>query len=92
VRAVPQGQRAKLAGVAQGVVSFWHGEEGWGAVEVPGRDGIGFVHYKNVAGRGYRHLVPGERVEVEWADDRGQDGCQWRASFVRPIDRPVEDR
>jgi hypothetical protein len=42
---------AKLAVVEQGIVAFWRAEDGWGAVEVPGRDGVGFVHYADVAGR-----------------------------------------
>jgi cold shock CspA family protein len=78
--------------VNQGTVAFWHAEDGWGAVEAPGHAGLGFVHFRDVAGKGYRYLVPGERVEVQWADGLGQDGCQWRASFVRPVDRPIEDR
>jgi cold shock CspA family protein len=81
-----------FACVDWGTVAFWHAEDGWGGVEVPGHAGLGFVHFRHVAGKGYRYLVPGERVEVQWADDRGQDGCQWRASFVRPVDRPIEDR
>ena len=75
----------------RGTVTFWHAEEGWGAVEVPGRSGIGFAHFahfSHIQGMsGYRELLPGEPVEVEWGSDRGQDGCQWTVTAVRPIDR-----
>lgn len=71
--------------VEQGRVAFWHAEEGWGAVEVPGREGVGFTHFSQIVGvSGYRELLPGEPVEVEFGDDHGQDGCEWRVASVRP--------
>lgn len=73
--------------VEQGTVAFWHGAEGWGAVRVPSRDGVGFVHFSQVNGSGFRQLVPGEPVEVEWGDDHEQDGCQWRVLWVRCTSR-----
>jgi cold shock CspA family protein len=72
--------------VALGTVAFWHSEEGWGAVKASDRSGVGFVHFSQIRGmQGYRELVPGNSVEFEWADDMGQDGCQWRVAWVRPI-------
>jgi cold shock CspA family protein len=76
--------------VELGTVAFWHAEEGWGAVEVPGRPGVGFAHFSHIRGiDGYRELYTGQPVEVEWADDFGQDGCQWRVASVRPVDRAL---
>jgi cold shock CspA family protein len=76
--------------VERGTVAFWHNEEGWGGIEVPGRSGVGFAHFSNIAGLGYRYLVAGEPVEVEFEDDFGQDGCQWRAASVNPLN-PHQD-
>jgi cold shock CspA family protein len=66
-------------------VAFWHDEEGWSAITAPNRPGVGFVHFSNITGTdGYRNLIPGTSVEFEWLDDLMQDGCQWRAAWVRP--------
>jgi hypothetical protein len=35
---------------------------------------------------GNRELQAGEVVEFEWADDFGQDGCQYRVAWVRRVD------
>ncbi len=72
--------------MALATVAFWHDEEGWGAITAPDRPGVGFVHFSNITGiDGYRDLVPGSSVEFEWLDDFEQDGCQWRAKWVRPV-------
>ncbi len=68
-------------------MAFWHGEDGWGAISAPGRPGVGFVHFSHVRTQGYRELFVGEEVDFEWADDAGQDGCQWRVAWVRPVAR-----
>ena len=74
----------------RGSVAFWHSEEGWGAVRVPGRAGVGFCHFAQIVGvDGYRELFEGEPVDVEFGDSAGQDGCEWRAALVRPVDRPA---
>ncbi len=74
--------------MAVGRVAFWYGDEGWGAVTAPDRPGVGFAHFSHIRGlEGYRELFPDEEVEFEWADDRGQDGCQWRVAWVRPVAR-----
>jgi CspA family cold shock protein len=78
--------RNRLPGkLARANVAFWHQEDGWGGISDPDRDGIGFVHFSMIEMDGYRELIPGATVEYEWADDRGQDGCQWRAAWVRPL-------
>ncbi len=75
--------------MAFGRVAFWHGDEGWGAVRAPDRPGVGFAHFSHLRGlEGYQGgSSPDEEVEFEWADDRGQDGCQWRVAWVRPVAR-----
>jgi len=79
----PSGRR-----VAEGTVAFWHGDEGWGAIKAPDRSGVGFVHFSHIRDvEGYRELFADEQVEFEWADDFGQDGCQWRVAWVRPLSR-----
>jgi CspA family cold shock protein len=70
--------------VEHGTVAFWHDEEGWGAIQTPDREGVGFVLFADVRVPGYRTLVPGERVDFEWLDDFHQDGCQWRVAWVKP--------
>jgi len=81
-----KGRGVRSSSVALGTVAFWHADEGWGAVESPDRAGVGFVHFSNIQGvEGYRELIPGSPVEFEWKDDFGQDGCQWRVIWVRPI-------
>ena len=77
--------------MAVGRVAFWHGDEGWGAIRAPDRPGVGFAHFSHIRGmEGYRELFPNEEVEFEWADDRGQDGCQWRVAWVRPLARGAQ--
>jgi cold shock CspA family protein len=72
----------------RGTVAFWHSEEGWGAVQTPERQGVGFAHFSHIRGvQGYRELNVGEPVEFEWTDDFQQDGCQYRVTWVRPVSR-----
>lgn len=71
-------------------MAFWHAEEGWGGIEAPDHPGTGFVHFSQVRMEGYRQLLPGQTVEYEWADDFGQDGCQWRVAWVRPVESPAK--
>jgi cold shock CspA family protein len=68
--------------MAAGDVAFWHREEGWGAITASDRPGLGFVHFADIRGAGFRELIPGTSVEFEWRDDFEQDGCQWRVSWV----------
>jgi cold shock CspA family protein len=69
-------------------VAFWHTEEGWGAIRCPHRAGVGFAHFSHIRGiEGYRELREGEGVQFKWADDFGQDGCQWRVAWVQPSGR-----
>jgi cold shock protein len=69
--------------VSLGSVEFWRSDQGWGAISAPDRLGLGFVHFSNVRGEGFRELIPGSSVEFEWRDDFEQDGCQWRVAWVQ---------
>jgi cold shock CspA family protein len=82
LRGPPLRAKIRSARVSLGIVAFWHSEEGWGAVATPARPGVGFVHFSNVRGEGFRELIPGSSVEFEWRDDFEQDGCQWRVAWV----------
>lgn len=82
-----RGKRPNGGSVEPGTCAFWHEDEGCGAVAVPGRPGVGFTHFSFIQGTGHRYLVPGEPVEMVWGSGRGQDGCDWLAASVRPVDR-----
>ena len=67
-----------------GTVAFWHTEEGWGAVTASGRPGLGFVHFSEIRDMpGFRELVPGQEVELEYGGLHPHDGCDWRVEWVR---------
>lgn len=69
-----------------GTVAYWHADEGWGAIRCAARPGVGFAHFSHIRGvEGFRELHDGEAVQIEWADDRGQDGCDWRVAWVAPL-------
>jgi cold shock CspA family protein len=45
---------------------------------------MGFAHFSHIMDmERYRELREGQTVEFEWADDFGQDGCQYRVAWVR---------
>lgn len=68
----------------RGVCTFWHQEEGWGAVTIPGRPGPGFVHFSMIRDMpGYREMAPGSEVELVYAGPYPHDGCGWWAEWVR---------
>lgn len=53
----------------------WHGDEGWGVVDLPGRSGGCFVHFSHIEApeHTYRELIPGQRVSITW-EEAEQDG------------------
>jgi hypothetical protein len=57
------------------------------SIEDPLRPGRGFVHFAAIQNMtGYRELKAGEEVEYEWDGyPNGQDGCEWRAAWVRLV-------
>lgn len=67
-----------------GVVAFWHTEEGWGAATTPAHPGMGFVHFSMIRDMpGFRELVPGEEVDLEYGGLYPRDGCDWRVEWLR---------
>lgn len=62
----------------------------------PATPGGCWAHFSHLVHTGYRTLVPGQRISLEW-EQPGQDGYPYRAFWVRaggdgradPRDRPA---
>lgn len=67
-----------------GTVRTWNEADGSGVVDSPETPGGCWTHFSVVEVDGYRHLVPGQSVQLDW-DERGQDGYPYRAVRVTPI-------
>lgn len=71
------------------VVREWHSDQGWGVIDTSETPGGCWVHFSHVAVAGYRELVPGQAVTLEW-ERAEQDGYRYRAVRVWPAgDDPV---
>lgn len=85
-----------------GVVSVWHGAEGWGVIESVDTPTGCWVHFSNIwalpdwpLGRGESFHVSGqgtdlqvgETIEFDW-ESAHQDGYSFRAVDVRPRRQP----
>jgi len=57
----------------QGTVKFFNNERGYGFINRDNGQDV-FVHYKGIAGDGYRTLAEGQRVEFRVT--QGQKGLQ----------------
>jgi cold shock CspA family protein len=68
-----------------GTVQAWHSEEGWGLLVAP-EIGTVFAHFSvlDLAGVPYRDLQEGQRVQFRY-ESPGQDGCDHRATYVKPL-------
>jgi len=66
------------------VVREWRAEDGWGVVVGDQLPGPCWVHYAVVEMPGYRELVVGAEVLVEY-EEAFQDGFRFRATSVRPV-------
>ena len=52
---------------ATGVVRLWHDDLGWGAVDLDDFAGPSiWVHFSVLVMDGFRHLTPGQKVNVRW--------------------------
>ncbi|MEZ5087299.1 MAG: cold-shock protein [Tessaracoccus sp.] len=51
--------------MAQGTVKWFNGEKGFGFIAPDGGGEDLFVHYKSIAGRGFRNLEEAQRVEFD---------------------------
>ncbi|MDJ0396189.1 cold shock domain-containing protein [Rhodococcus sp. G-MC3] len=71
-----------------GTVQDWHPEEGSGVIASDRTPGGCWVHYSDVAGRGFRTLTAGQDVALEFEDlgakypGGNQDGYRYRAISV----------
>jgi cold shock protein len=63
-------------------VSVWSEEEGWGVIDSPETPGGCWASFSHIAAPGYRSLVPGQVVLLEW-EAADQDGYAFRAVRVR---------
>ena len=66
-----------------GVVRSWFDDAGWGVVDSEQTPGGCWAHFSHVAVRGFKSLVPGQAVELEW-EQAEQDGFTYRAVRVWP--------
>jgi len=64
-----------------GIVREWHSAEGWGVIDSPNAPGGCWAHQSHLDMAGFRDLHAGQHVELTF-DDRGQDGCPFRAIRV----------
>ncbi len=67
--------------MAQGTVTWFNAEKGYGFIAVEGGGADVFVHYSAIATSGYRSLDEGQKVEFDIT--QGQKGPQ--AENVRPM-------
>jgi CspA family cold shock protein len=67
-----------------GTVRTWDAAEGWGVVDSPETPGGCWAHFSAVAVDGYRALVAGQAVALDWEQVVDQDGYRFRAVRVVP--------
>jgi cold shock protein len=69
-------------GVAEpGIVREWNSMEGWGVIDSQNTPGGCWAHHSHLDMEGFRELHAGQEVELTF-EDRGQDGCPFRAIRV----------
>nr|WP_314144773.1 cold shock domain-containing protein [uncultured Rhodococcus sp.] len=70
----------------QGTVDVWHDEEGWGVIASDHTPGGCWLHYSDIEGQGFKVLIVGQSVELEYEDlgakypGANQDGYRYRAT------------
>jgi cold shock protein len=70
----PQKKKGGLQHMAQGTVSRFNEQNGYGFISPDHRGGDVFVHYSDIEGAGFRSLEEGEKVTYEAA--QGTKGKQ----------------
>ncbi len=92
-------EEPRIGTAASGIVSAWHGDEGWGVIDSAGTPGGCWTYWSalhpdevidsqgmgqfNIRG-GIHDLIVGEKVDFEWESVTDQDGYKFRAIKVRP--------
>ena len=76
---------------AEGVVSQWCPDEGWGVVDSPDMPGGCWVGFAELATSRFWEPDVGQRVELEW-EQGDQDGYDYRAVRVWPLGSAPFDR
>lgn len=66
-----------------GFVKYFRKDKGYGFIVSPEHEGDLFVHYSDIAGRGYRELNEGDRVDFDLVDNEQKPGKK-KATNVRP--------
>lgn len=67
-----QGQE-RISSMEQGTVKWFNGAKGYGFISRQQGEDV-FVHFKSIAGDGFKNLTDGDRVEFEV--ERGPKGLQ----------------
>lgn len=80
---VPASQTAEDYAI-EGVVREWYPEQGWGVVDSSQTPGGCWVHFSHIQSPGYRELVAGRAVKLEF-EPADQDGFTYRAVTVEPL-------
>ncbi len=63
----------EVLNMSTGKVKWFNNEKGYGFIQIDGSDRDIFAHYTNIAGRGFRSLEEGQKVEFEIGEGkRGQ--------------------
>ncbi|MFF8292476.1 cold shock domain-containing protein [Streptomyces sp. NPDC016309] len=71
--------------MVKATVREWREEEGWGVLDCAETPGGCFGHYSVIRMDGFRTLMPGQVVDLEWeAPGFTQDGCDFRALSIVP--------
>ena len=66
-------------------VRTWYAEEGWGVLDCDETPGGCFAHFSNIEAAGFRSLIPGQLVQLDWEEPGfKQDGYDFRAVRVVP--------
>ncbi|WP_225928201.1 hypothetical protein [Rhodococcus opacus] len=80
---VPVPVLPRLTGQTVGTVQMWNGEEGWGVIDSAQTPGGCWAFYSDIVGEGFRTLVVGDTVTLDWEQVTDQDGYQYRATRVK---------
>jgi cold shock protein len=64
--------------MTEATVRDWDDEEGWGVLDSRETPGGCWAHFSAVEMEGFRSLVAGQKVTLEW-ESAEQDGYQYRA-------------